>query len=241
MGASGDSGLGSVYLIPNLLGDSPVEASLPPVIAATVGRLTTFLVEDEKSARSFIKRVAPSVTIQQLSLRRLNEHTKPEEIADLLAPLRSGSDIGIISEAGCPAIADPGSSVVRQAHELGARVYPMVGPCSMILSLMASGLNGQRWRFHGYLPVEPSHRKAALRALERDVQTLGETQIFMETPYRNQRMLDDVLGHCSDELLLCIASDLTTAHEQIRTMSVLRWRELGAALPKAPALFLLGR
>jgi 16S rRNA (cytidine1402-2'-O)-methyltransferase len=233
--------LGSVFMIPNLLGDAPIDSSLPPLIATTVSSIRYFLVEDEKSARAFIKKVAPSVTLQDLTLRKVNEHTKDSEIFDLLAPLRAGSDIGVISEAGCPAIADPGAVIVRQAHALGARVHPMVGPCSMMLALMASGLNGQRWRFHGYLPVDSNERKMALRSLERDARTLGETQIFMETPYRNQRLLEDVLVHCSPELLLCVASDLTTSNEMVRTATLAQWRQLPSSLPKAPALFLLGR
>jgi 16S rRNA (cytidine1402-2'-O)-methyltransferase len=241
MGTSSAASLGSIYLIPSLLGDSPVDAALPAAITTTVSKLKHFLVEDEKSARAFIKVVAPSVTIQGLSLRRLNEHTQPAELEELMAPLYNGEDIGILSEAGCPAIADPGSLAVAHAHRLGARVYPLVGPCSMVLALMASGLNGQSWRFHGYLPVDATQRKAALRALERDVQSRGETQIFMDTPYRNQRMLEDLLEHCAGELLLCIASELTTPREEIRTRSVAQWKELRTTLPKAPALFLLGR
>lgn len=241
MGAASVSRLGSIYLIPSLLGESSVDTSLPAAVGTTVSKLKYFLVEDEKSARAFIKTVAPSVTIQELLLRRLNEHTQPTELEELMAPLQRGEDIGIISEAGCPAIADPGSLVVAHAHKLGARVYPLVGPCSMVLALMASGLNGQSWRFHGYLPVEAPQRKAALRALERDVQSRGETQIFMDTPYRNQRMLEDLLEHCAGDLLLCIASELTTPREEIRTRSVAQWKELRATLPKAPALFLLGR
>jgi 16S rRNA (cytidine1402-2'-O)-methyltransferase len=232
--------LGSVYLIPNLLGEAPLDASLPAIISATVVKLRYFLVEDEKSARAFIKKAAPSVVLQELNLRKLNEHTKSEELTELMEPLQHGEDIGIVSEAGCPAIADPGSLAVRRAHAMGARVVPLVGPCSMVLALMASGLNGQRWRFHGYLPVEAGPRAKALSALERDVRELQETQIFMDTPYRNQRLLEDVLSACSPDTMLCVAIGLTTESESVRVMSIKAWRSSGIILSKNPALFLLG-
>jgi 16S rRNA (cytidine1402-2'-O)-methyltransferase len=232
--------LGSLYLIPNLLGVAALDASLPAAVATTVSMLKHFLVEDEKNARAFIKKVAPTVALQQLDLRRLSEHTKPDKIHDLMLPLQNGSDIGIISEAGCPGVADPGSIAVRYAHFVGARVVPLVGPCSMLLALMASGLNGQRWRFHGYLPIEAPLRTKALTALERDARELQETQIFMDTPYRNQRLLQDILSACSPDTLLCIASSLTTEAESVRLMSIESWRADEPILPKEPTLFLLG-
>jgi 16S rRNA (cytidine1402-2'-O)-methyltransferase len=233
--------LGAVYLIPNLLGEAQVDSSLPPLIAATVARLSHFLVEDEKNARRFIKQLCPDVAIRDLTIQRLNEHTKKEELESLASPLRAGAHIGIISEAGCPAIADPGSEIVRLAHTIGAPVRPLVGPCSMILALMGSGFSGQRWRFSGYLPIDEQQRRSALISLERDLYQRDETQIFMETPYRNQKLLEDVLGACRPETGLCIASALTTANESIRTHSVQEWRALREPLPRVPTIFVLGR
>lgn len=233
--------LGCVYLIPNLLGETDVDSSLPPLVASTVGKLSHFLVEDEKSARRFIKQLCPDVAIRDLTIKRLNEHTKKEELESLVSPLRSGIHLGIISEAGCPAIADPGSEIVRIAHTIGAPVHPLVGPCSMILALMGSGFSGQRWRFSGYLPIDEQQRRAAITSLERDLYQRNETQIFMETPYRNQKLLEDVLGACRPETGLCIASALTTASASIRTHSVQEWRALREELPRVPTIFVLGR
>ena len=232
---------GSLYLIPSLLGEAAVNTSLPALVVQTVARLKHFLVEDEKSARHFIKKLLPDCNLREFSLERLSEHTAASELPRLLEPLVDGHDVGIISEAGCPAIADPGSDVVRRAHELGARVIPLVGPCSMILALMASGLSGQRWRFVGYLPVADEERRAELRALEGEALRSGETQIVMETPYRNQRLLQEILAACRPETMLCIASNLTAPEELIQTRAVAEWRTSVPNLPKAPALFLLGR
>lgn len=232
---------GSLYLIPSLLGEDSIDASLPPLTAQVVSRISHFLVEDEKSARHFIKQLLPSCNLRALSLERLNEHTAASDLPRLLEPLMAGHDMGIISEAGCPAIADPGADVVRRAHEIGARVCPLVGPCSMTLALMASGLSGQRWRFVGYLPMADEQRRAELRALESEALRLGETQIVMETPYRNQRLLQEILSTCRAETRLCIASDLTTSRESVQTLSIAEWRKVEPSLPKAPALFLLGR
>ena len=232
---------GSLYLIPSLLGEAAVDASLPPLISQVVSRLSHFLVEDEKSARHFIKKLLPDCNLRELSLERLSEHTASSELPRLLEPLVAGKDLGIISEAGCPAIADPGSDAVRRAHELGARVIPLVGPCSMTLALMASGLSGQRWRFVGYLPVADEARRAELRALESETLRSGETQIVMETPYRNQRLFQEILASCRPETRLCIASNLTTSDEAIQTHALAEWRKIAPSLPKAPALFLLGR
>lgn len=232
---------GSLYLIPSLLGEAAVDTSLPALVVQTVSRLKHFLVEDEKSARHFIKKLLPDCNLRELSLERLSEHTAASELPRLLEPLMAGHGVGIISEAGCPAIADPGSDVVRRAHEIGARVIPLVGPCSMILALMASGLSGQRWRFVGYLPVADEERRAELRALEGEALRSGETQIVMETPYRNQRLLQEILTACRPDTRLCIASNLSAPNESIRTRSIEDWRVTAECLPKAPALFLLGR
>ncbi|MEY4670117.1 MAG: hypothetical protein RL518_2816 [Pseudomonadota bacterium] len=232
---------GELYLIPNLLGESSLDSSLPLNIAAITSSISHFVVEDERSARRFIKRICPDRVIRDLSLQVLNEHTKPHEIEALAAPLLSGQDIGIISEAGCPGIADPGAELVRHAHELGIKVHPLVGPCSMILALMASGFNGQRWRFLGYLPIEGGARRDAIRAIEREVYEHHETQIVMDTPYRNQKLFEELLSTCKPETRVCIASALTTDQESVMVHTVKQWREMGFSAPKTPTLFLLGR
>ena len=233
--------LGALYLIPNLLGEASIDSSLPSLIAAVVDRLSCFIVEDEKSARRLIKQLSPGTDLRALSMQRLNKHTKESELALLTQPLLAGIDIGIISEAGCPAIADPGAEIVRLAHTLGVRVHPLVGPCSMTLALMASGFNGQRWRFAGYLPMEAPQRKETLLGLEQDLYNNGETQIVMDTPYRNQRLLEDILTHCRADTMLCVAAALTTSTELIQVQSVAEWRRRAATIGKTPALFLLGR
>lgn len=232
--------LGALYLIPNLLGEASIDSSLPSLIAAVVARLSCFIVEDEKSARRLIKQLSPGTDLRALSMQRLNKHTKESDLALLTQPLLAGIDIGIISEAGCPAIADPGAEIVRLAHTLGVRVHPLVGPCSMTLALMASGFNGQRWRFAGYLPMEAPQRKETLLGLEQDLYNNGETQIVMDTPYRNQRLLEDILTHCRADTMLCVAAALTTSTELIQVHSVAEWRRRAATIGKTPALFLLG-
>jgi 16S rRNA (cytidine1402-2'-O)-methyltransferase len=232
--------LGDLYLIPNFLGETSVDSSLPPLIASIVSGLTHFAVEDERNARRFIKQLCPEKVIRELSFLTLNEHTKKEEIPPLAAPLEAGISVGVISEAGCPGIADPGADLVARAHVLGARVRPLVGPCSMTIALMASGFNGQRWRFVGYAPIDGEARKDTLRTLERDLYANNETQILMDTPYRNQKLFDDLVGVCRSETRLCVASALTTRSESIQVRSIGEWRINPCSLPKEPALFLLG-
>lgn len=235
--------LGTLYMIPNLLGESSLSSSIPTDISGIVGSIKHFVVEDEKSARHFLKLLVPEIHLRELNLVRLNEHTKDDEIGNLMAPLVSGHDMGVLSEAGCPGIADPGATAVAYAHSVGATVRPLVGACSMVLALMASGFNGQRWRFVGYIPVEADERRAALIAMERDLHRLHETQIMMDTPYRNQKLLLDIVTHCAPHTKLCIAMGLTTGAEKITVQSVAAWRKVvdTTALPKVPALFLLGR
>jgi 16S rRNA (cytidine1402-2'-O)-methyltransferase len=236
-----DVKLGELYLIPNLLGETSVDSSIPPLVASLVAKISHFVVEEEKSARRFIKQICPDRVIREISFKILNEHSKPSETETLMAPLHEGCAVGVISEAGCPGIADPGADLVRRAHESGVRVHPLVGPCSMTLALMASGFNGQRWRFLGYLPIDPSARRDMIRSVERELYESNETQIVMDTPYRNQRLLADLLDACRPETLICVASALTTHEESIQVRSVQAWRKLQPNLPKTPALFLLGR
>jgi 16S rRNA (cytidine1402-2'-O)-methyltransferase len=241
MSDTSDVKLGELYLIPNLLGETSVDSSIPPLVASLVAKISHFVVEEEKSARRFIKQLCPDRVIREISFKILNEHSKPSDLETLMAPLREGCAVGVISEAGCPGIADPGADLVRRAHEAGVTVHPLVGPCSMTLALMASGFNGQRWRFLGYLPIDPSARRETIRGAERELYESNETQIVMDTPYRNQRLLADLLDACSPETLICVASALTTHEESIQVRSVKAWRKLQPNLPKTPALFLLGR
>ncbi len=231
----------TLYLIPNLLGDSHVDNALPPLVSRVVRDLHYFLVEEPKSARKLLKSLSPDRQIRELNLALLNEHTKPHELAALLSPLVQGHNMGIISEAGCPAVADPGSDAVRKAHELGAKVVPLVGPCSMLLALMASGLNGQKWRFAGYLPIDNPAREREVKKLDSEARSSGETQIFMDTPYRSHKLFLELLDLCHPDTLLCVAQGVTTPVEMIRTRSVMKWRQDPLQPAKLPTLFLLGR
>ena len=229
-----------VYLIPSLLGDVPPDSSLPYLITQIASTLTHFLVEEEKSARQLLKCLLPHVQLRDLSIHKIPQHPTPAQINDLALPLRQGHSVGVLSEAGCPGIADPGREIVLYAHQHGIHVVPLVGPCSMVLALMASGLNGQSWRFVGYLPVENSERVQAILAIDTRVRLTAETQIMMETPYRNNKLLNDLLQHCNPETLLCIAQGLTTQQESVKTRSVATWRAAPPELGKVPSLFLLG-
>lgn len=229
-----------LFLIPNTLGESSIEYSIPQNTKTVIRTIKYFLAEDEKMARRLIKQLAPEVAIAELSIQRLDKNTQQHELEALLSPLRAGHNLGIISDAGCPAIADPGAIAVRRAHELKIAVVPLVGPCSMVLALMASGLNGQMWRFQGYLPLERDKRVQTIRDLDRRARSLGETQIIMETPYRNEKLLQELLAECNAETLLCVAQGLTTSAESIQTASIGTWRTTPYTLAKQPSLFLLG-
>lgn len=231
----------TLFLIPNLLGDVPLDSSLPSLVASIVKGLKYFLVEDERSARRLIRSLAPKVNLRELSIIALPRDPSEQEIAQLFKPLlHSGYDVGVISDAGCPGIADPGREVVSYAHKNGIAVKPLVGPCSMVLALMSSGLNGQSWRFVGYLPIDAEQRRDEIRELDNRAQSLGETQICMETPYRNDKLLAELLKTLNQNTLLCIASGLTTPVELIRTKSVTEWRRGTPTIGKCPCLFLVG-
>jgi 16S rRNA (cytidine1402-2'-O)-methyltransferase len=231
---------GTLYLIPCTLGDTPVEQVLPQHVIAVARKLKHFVVEQPKSARQFLSALKPEQPIQSLHFASLNEHTDPKELADLLAPLLAGHDLGIISEAGCPGIADPGADLVLLAHRNGIRVVPLVGPSSFLLALMASGLNGQCFAFHGYLPIEETAKIKAIAMLEAESAKRKQTQLFIETPYRNDKMFSALLSYCRPQTLLCIATDITLPCEQIRTHSIEQWKSLPAPqLNKHPSMFLL--
>ena len=232
---------GVLYLIPASLDDASAAATASPQTRELLARLEVFIVEHAKTARRFLATFPLAKPLAALEFHLLNEHTSEATLPELLAPLKAGRDVGLLSEAGCPAVADPGASLARLAHRAGIRVVPLVGPSSILLALMASGLNGQRFRFHGYLPIERAARVAAIRALETEARS-GETQIFIETPYRNLALLNDLCASCAADTLLCVASDLTAPGEQVYLRSIAQWaRADRSGLDRRPSVFLLGR
>lgn len=231
---------GTLYLIPCTLGGTPVELVLPQHVINVARRLSYFVVEQPKTARQFLAALKPEQPIQSLHIASLNEHTPEHELGELLSPLLAGHDLGVISEAGCPGIADPGADLVRLAHHNNVRVVPLVGPSSILLALMASGLNGQCFAFQGYLPVDDTERKKTITALEVESAKRNQTQLFIETPYRNERMFSALLANCRPQTLLCVATDITLNSEQIQTFSIAQWKTRSApSLNKRPSLFLL--
>ena len=230
---------GTLYLIPSPLGESALDTILPEQVRAIAARLDTFVVEHPKTARAFLKQIVTHMPLQQLNLLVLDEHTPETELTTLLAPLLAGKDVGLISEAGCPAVADPGANLVRLAHQKHIRVVPLSGPSSILLSLMASGLSGQHFAFHGYLPVDKTERKKKLLELEQTSASRNETEIFIETPYRNRQILEAILETCSDSTALCVAVDVTLATESIQTKTVAEWKKHLPEIDKRPAVFLL--
>ncbi|MGC2167083.1 MAG: SAM-dependent methyltransferase [Gallionella sp.] len=231
---------GTLYLIPCTLGNTAAEIVLPQHVIEVSRRLSHFVVEQPKSARQFLAALKPNKPIQSLNFSSLNEHTNPDELADLLAPLLTGEDVGVISEAGCPGIADPGADLVRLAHRRNIRVIPLVGPSAILLALMASGLNGQCFAFHGYLPIADDERGMAIKSLEAQSAIHHQTQIFIETPYRNDKLFAALLTHCHAQTMMCVATELTTENEQIWTKTMKAWKSLPAPLlNKRPSIFML--
>ncbi len=229
----------ALYLIPVTLGETPIEQVLPSYNKEIILEIRHFIVEDVRSARRFLKKMERTIDIDTLTFVTLNKHTSPEEIAGMLRPLENGMPMGVISEAGCPAVADPGADVVAIAQRKGLRVIPLVGPSSIILSVMASGFNGQSFAFHGYLPIEGNERVKRLKELENRIYNEHQTQLFIETPYRNNKLLDDILKTCRPQTKLCIASNITCPDESICTKSVQEWRKQIPHLDKVPSIFLL--
>jgi len=232
---------GTLYLIPSPLGDTPLSRVLPEETRRIAAGLDTFIVEHPKTARAFLKKVGTTTPLQQLSLSELNEHTPDGELESLLAPLLAGRDVGLVSEAGCPAVADPGANLVRLAHRHGIPVKPLVGPSAILLALMGSGLVGQRFVFHGYLPVKPEERAKALREMEMRAEREDAAQAFIETPYRNDSMLKTILSVCRDDTFLTVGCDLTLEAELLATRTVRDWRRQPTELNKRPSVFLIWR
>ncbi len=231
---------GTLYLIPVPLGPTPPEASLPANVLATIRPLKYFVVEQAKSARAFLKAVGTDTILQELQLEELNEHTKADALDHLLTPLRAGENVGLLSEAGCPAVADPGADLVALAQNEGIRVVPLIGPSSLLLALMASGLNGQRFAFQGYLPAKEGERNKALKDLEAESRKRQQTQLFIETPYRNRALFDAILQNCQPTTRVTIATDLSLPSESVRTRSVQAWKkETPPEIERRPTVFLL--
>lgn len=237
----------TLYLIPTSLGPAALEAILPAEVCAVTASLHHFVAENAKTARAFLKQVSAShplaIALQEIQITELNINTPVAALPALLAPLREGFNVGVLSEAGVPAVADPGASLVRLAHAEGITVKPLVGPSSILLALMASGLNGQSFAFHGYLPTDASMRSKRIKLLEQRSKQENQTQIFIETPYRNQALLEAMLSNCNDQTLVCVATDLTLASETITTQTADAWKRdiAKGRLPdfhKKPTVFL---
>ena len=230
---------GTLYLVPNLLGAVPPDAVLPQRTIDIARGLAHFVVETPKTARQFIKTLQPSTPIQSISFAQLDLRTPASRMGELLAPALAGQDLGLVSDAGCPGVADPGAQLVRVAHEAGVRVVPLVGPSAVLLALMASGMNGQQFAFHGYLPIKPAARNHTIKSL--DDASAHATQIFIETPYRNEALAAAVLHACRSSTQFCAAVDLTLPSEQVICRSIAQWRKLPLpSLARRPTLFLIG-
>ena len=239
----------ALYLIPVTLGDTPVSQVLPSYNHDVIVEISHFIVENVRSARRFLKKVEPSIDIDALTFSELNQHTDRQHIDAYLDPLlHQHQSIGIISEAGCPAVADPGADVVAIAQRKGLKVVPLVGPSSMIMSVMGSGLNGQSFAFNGYLPIDDGQRISRIKQLEARAASEGQTQLFIETPYRNIRMMQTLLQTLRPQTRVCLASNITCPDEQIRTRTVAEWRQLLKGLsddqlqqhiPRVPSIFLI--
>lgn len=229
----------ALYLLPVTLGDTPIERVLPSYNKEIILGIKHFIVEDVRSARRFLKRVDSSIDIDELTFYPLNKHTSSEDLSGYLKPLYDGHSMGVISEAGCPAVADPGADVVAIAQRKSLKVVPLVGPSSIILSVMGSGFNGQSFAFHGYLPIESADRIKRLKELEGRIYSENQTQLFIETPYRNNKMMEDILKACRPQTKLCIAANITCEGEYIQTKTIREWKGQLPDLTKVPCIFLI--
>jgi 16S rRNA (cytidine1402-2'-O)-methyltransferase len=229
----------AIYLFPSTLSDAPLANILPPYNIELIRGVKHFVVENIRTARRFLKLCDRSINIDELTFYELNNHTDPATIPSMLAPIEQGFSIGVISEAGCPAVADPGAQVVAIAQQRGYRVVPLIGPSSILLALMGSGFNGQSFAFTGYLPIEPQKRTAALHRLHREIVNDRRTQIFIETPYRNNKLIKEIVATLPGNTLLCVASDITGANQRITTLPLSKWKQRELDYDKTPAIFLL--
>lgn len=231
--------IGTLYLIPNTLGDVAPLETMPISIKKIIEQIDVYIVENEKSARRFIKSVSTSKPQSDLTLFPLNKFTAASEIPTYLQPCIQGISVGLISDAGCPGVADPGAEVVRLAHENGIKVVPLVGPSSILLAMMGSGMNGQNFAFNGYLPIDKNERKSKLKQLEKRSFEEQQAQLFIETPYRNQKLLDDMCSVLHQNTRICLAIDLTLQTEYIKTQTVSQWKTTTMEFHKRPTLFII--
>lgn len=231
----------ALYLIPVELGETPVSQVLPEYNRQVILGIKHFIVENVRSARRFLKRVDKSINIDELTFYELNKHTSPKDIAGYLDALQQGMPMGVISEAGCPAVADPGADVVAIAQRRGLKVVPLVGPSSIILSVMGSGFNGQSFAFNGYLPIEQGERTKKIKALETRAYTESQTQLFIETPYRNHKMIEELCATCRPQTRLCVAAGITCENEYIKTRTIQDWKKAKDLpdLSKTPCIYLI--
>jgi 16S rRNA (cytidine1402-2'-O)-methyltransferase len=233
------SPFGKLFLIPTTLGECNPEEVLPFTIKRTIEYIDDYIVENEKTARKFIKSILPEKVQASLRVSALNKHTPISEHAQMLQACLKGKNVGLLSEAGCPGVADPGAVIVKLAHEKGIQVVPLVGPSSILLAIMASGMNGQSFTFNGYLPIDKSEKKTALKNLEKISQDKNQSQIFIETPFRNNKMLEDILQALYPVTYLCIATDITLPTEFIKTMRVSDWKKIKVDLHNRPSIFII--
>ena len=235
----GPSGPGKLFLIPSVIAPGTSGHVLPPQVLITLSQVEYFLAENLRTARRFISALKLGRPIDQLHFDLLDKRTPYQELDTLLAPLRQGHDTGVLSEAGCPGVADPGALAVAYAHRHGISVVPLVGPSSFLLALMASGFSGQSFVFHGYLPIDKAARQQAVRQMEKIARQQRQTQIFMETPYRNNALFQDIIKSCQSDTLLCVARGVTGTEEFIRTQPIRQWKQQIPDLHKVPTVFLL--
>ncbi len=232
--------LPTLYLIPSTLGAENVNDFLPEGTLNIIRNLKHFIVEDSKTARAFLKTCSIVYAQSDLSVEVLDKHDPNQNIKELLSPLREGISMGVLSEAGCPGVADPGALVVAEAHRMGVKVVPLVGPSSLLLALMASGLEGQRFCFHGYITIDKTERMKKIQRMEETAKSRKETQLFIETPYRNNQVMSDLLQYLGGETKLCLAVSINTPDEMIRTLKVKEWKNNKPELHKLPCVFLIG-
>jgi len=230
---------GKLYLIPITLGACNPADVLPISIDRTVDQLNHYIVENEKTARRFIKSICPTKPQSSLELSTLNKHTEIAEHTKMIQPCMEGISVGLMSEAGCPGVADPGAVIVKLAHEKGIQVVPLVGPSSILLAMMASGMNGQSFAFNGYLPIDKNDKKVAIKNFERISFEKNQSQLFIETPYRNNKFIEDLLQTLQPNTHLCIAADITLETEYIKTMQVAAWRKEKIDLQNRPAIYII--
>ncbi|MFV0290012.1 MAG: SAM-dependent methyltransferase [Mangrovibacterium sp.] len=232
--------MANLYLIPITLGETEIAPVLPSTNSEIIKQLKHFIVENVRTARRFLKQVDKSIDIDTLTFYELNKHTDMKTIVEYLQAISEGMSIGVMSEAGCPGIADPGAEVVRLAHEKSIKIIPLVGPSSIVLAMMASGMNGQNFAFNGYLPINKSEKQKHLKMLETRIFKENQSQIFIEAPYRNLQLLDDLLSICAPNTKLCIACNLTCHDEFVQTQNIAQWKKSIPDIQKKPAIFILG-